>query len=191
MTTSGIEYTRRDHKTIVWSEKFHLHIIMGYIGSCYRRLYLAVCQGLSREVRTYAGTCQLDECRIMRPVARDRVHLKARCGHVGGRACVRVGARVGRSGWACGGARACVRAHARTPTRPPTRTHVHPPTRTPTHRPACLHARTHARACLHADSLHACMLRACVWVRACVRARARAHTPTHPPSCPKARKSHS
>jgi hypothetical protein len=67
MTTSGIEYTRRDHRTMVWSEKFHLHIIMGYIGSCYRRLYVAVCQGLSREVRTYAGTCQLDECRIMRP----------------------------------------------------------------------------------------------------------------------------
>ncbi len=31
------------------------------------------------EVRTYAGTCQMDECRIMRPVAMDRAHLTARC----------------------------------------------------------------------------------------------------------------
>ena len=35
--------------------------------------------GLSSEVRTYAGTCQMDECRIMRPVAMDRAHLTARC----------------------------------------------------------------------------------------------------------------
>jgi hypothetical protein len=67
--------------TELWSgaEVSPSYIIMGYIGSYYRRLYLAVCQGLSREVRTYAGTCQLDECRIMRPVARDCVHLTARC----------------------------------------------------------------------------------------------------------------
>jgi hypothetical protein len=31
------------------------------------------------EVRTYAGTCQMDECRIMIPVAMDRVLLTARC----------------------------------------------------------------------------------------------------------------
>ena len=61
MTTSGIEYRRRDHRAMVWSGKFHVHIIMGYIGSCYRRLYLAVCRGLSREIQIYVSTCQLDE----------------------------------------------------------------------------------------------------------------------------------
>jgi hypothetical protein len=35
--------------------------------------------GLSSEVQTYAGTCQMDECRIMMRVAMDRVHLTARC----------------------------------------------------------------------------------------------------------------
>ena len=30
-------------------------------------------------MRTYAGTCQMDECRIMIPVAMDRVLLTARC----------------------------------------------------------------------------------------------------------------
>ena len=78
MTTSRIEYRRRDHRAMVWSKKNKIHIIMGYIESCYRRLYLAVCQGLNREARIYTGTCQLDECRIMRLDARSRVHLTAR-----------------------------------------------------------------------------------------------------------------
>ena len=78
MTTSRIEYRRCDHRAMVWSKKNKIHIIMGYIESCYRRLYLAVCQGLNREARIYTGTCQLDECRIMRLDARSRVHLTAR-----------------------------------------------------------------------------------------------------------------
>ena len=69
MTSSGIEYRRCDHRAMILSTKFRLHIIMGYIESCYRRLYLAVCQGLSREVRMYIGACQLDEGQIMRAAA--------------------------------------------------------------------------------------------------------------------------